>query len=288
MTPPTVHSPRQPGMQQKRSIVWLLFWLLSTSRIYPQVQPAPGRNNICNQGGTLCVKASVEQSVVRNPFYFEVHVRCPVQIVLTWELHDDSGEVLDQDQDGRLVFLVNKASESERTLAVRDFALAPAKASRGTLVLRAKTYSINGENHTLPELQIPMRIDRRTTKVTYAVPAGNEFSRAVIDSVESDSAHRIPMQAEVAFRTMNLMYVQPAMLGGSAAEAAARSYPGQGPFHVVDYSEADGTAHLTTLGSGWAGVTYYWTGLDYLLEKTLERQPGVRRVVHDKPPDFGQ
>lgn len=43
-----------------------------------------------------------------------------------------------------------------------------------------------------------------------------------------------------------------------------------------------------TLGDGWAGVTYYLTGLNYLLEKTVEHQAGVRKVVFDQHPDFGQ
>lgn len=77
------------------------------------------------------------------------------------------------------------------------------------------------------------------------------------------------------------------MLGGAAAEAAARDYPGQGPWHVINYSKAQGTAHLTIFGDGWAGVTYYLSGLNYLLTKTVEREPGARRVVFDKHPDFG-
>jgi len=276
-------------MQQKSmSTVWLLFWLISAPLIHAQDQRRPRRDRVCNQDGTLCVKGAVEQSVVQNPFYFEVQVRCPAQIVLAWELRDDSGQILDQDPDGGLAFLVNKPSASERTLAVRDFALAPAKTSRGKLVLRATTYSISGENHALPELSIPLRLETRTTNVSYAVPAGDEFSRAVIDRVESDPAHRAPMHAEVDWRTTTLLFVQPAMLGGAAAEAAARAYPSQALWHVINYSQAQGTAHLTILGGGWAGVTYYLTGLYYLLEKTVEHQPGVRRVVYDKRPDFGQ
>ena len=276
-------------MQQKSgSIVCLLFCLISTPLIHPQDQSGPRRNTICNQDGTLCVKGAVEQSLVQNPLYFEVQVRCPSHIELGWELRDDSGKVLDQDPAGRLAFLVNKASASERTLAVRDFALARAKSSHGKLVLHATTYSISGENHALPELSIPVRLDPRTTNVTYAAPASEEFSQAVKDSVESDPAHPVPIQAEVDWRTTILLYVQPAMLGGAAAEAAARADPSQGPWHVINYSKAQDTAHLTILGDGWAGVTYYLTGLTYLLEKTVEHQAGMRRVVFDRPPDFGQ
>lgn len=75
---------------------------------------------------------------------------------------------------------------------------------------------------------------------------------------------------------------------GAAAEAMARAYPGQGSWHVINYRNAQGTAHLTILGDGWAGVTYYLTGLNYLLEKTTQHAAGVRRVVFDRNPDFGQ
>jgi hypothetical protein len=78
------------------------------------------------------------------------------------------------------------------------------------------------------------------------------------------------------------------MLGGAAAEASARAYPGQGPWHVINYSNVQGNAHLTILGDGWAGVTYYLTGLSYLLERTTQHEAGVRRVVFDRHPDFGQ
>ena len=276
-------------MQRKpRSIVCLLFCLISTPFIHPQDQSRPRRNTVCNQDSTLCVKGAVEQSLIQNPLYFEVQVRCPSQIKLGWELRDASGKVLDQDPDGRLAFLVNKASASERTVAVRDFALAPAKSSHGMLLLHATTYSISGENHPLPELSIPVRLDPRTTNVSYAAPASDEFSQAVTNSVESDPAHPVAIQAEVDWRTTTLLYVQPAMLGGAAAEAAARADPSQGSWHVINYSKAQNTAHLTILGDGWAGVTYYLTGLTYLLEKTVEHQAGVRRVVFDRHPDFGQ
>jgi hypothetical protein len=239
------------------SIVSLLFCLISSTLVHPQDQSGPRRKSVCNQDGTLCVKASVEQSVVVNPLYFEIQVKSPEPIEFGWDLCDDSGKVLDQDPDGRLAFLVHKASASERTLAVRDFALAPARTNHGKLVLHATSISPSGGDHSLPELSIPVRIDPRTTNVTYAVPADDKFSEAVTDCVESNPAHRIPMKAKVDWRTTTLLYVRPAMLGGAAAEAAALADPGQGPWHVINYREAQGTSHLTTFGDGWAGVTYY-------------------------------
>jgi hypothetical protein len=279
----------QEGMRRKlTSTVWLLLWTNSTPLIPAQDQ-GRGGNRLCNRDGTLCVNTAVLQSVVQNPFYFEVDVRCPTQIELSWELRDNSGKLLDQDPEGRLAFLVSKQSASERTLAVRDFSLAPATTSRGKLLLHAAAYSIAGVKQPLPELSIPLHLDTRTTVVTYAVPADSSgFSQAVTNSVESDPPHRVAMQAEVDWRTTTLLYVQPAMLGGAAAEAAARTYPGQGPWHLVNYSKALHTAHLTIYGDGWAGVTYYLAGLDFLLDKTVEHLPGVRRVMHDMPPDFGQ
>ena len=251
----------------------------------------PHRNSkdhkrVCNQDGSLCLNAAMDHSLVQNPLYFKVHVRCADQVDLGWELRDDSGKILDQDPDGRLAFLVSKASASERTLAVRDYALAPAKSSHGRLVLHATAYSTGNNGHALPEFSIPVRLDTRITKVAYAVPVSDEFADAVTDNVESDPAHPVPMQAPVQWNTATLLYVKPATLGGAAAEAAARACGGQGPWHVINYRMAKGTAHLTIIGDGWAGVTYYLTGLDYLLEKTEEHRPGVRHVVFDPHPDF--
>ncbi len=49
---------------------------LGSSADSERAKPEP----TCNQDGTLCVKADVEQSVVVNPLYFEVRVRCSEQI----------------------------------------------------------------------------------------------------------------------------------------------------------------------------------------------------------------
>jgi hypothetical protein len=108
----------------------------------------------------------------------------------------------------------------------------------------------------------------------------------VIDSVESDPTHRV--RAEVDWRTTTLLFTKPAMIGGAAAEAAARAYPSQAVWRVVDYSETKSAAHLTMLGGAWAGVTYYLAGLHFLLEKTVEHRSGVRHVVYERRPDFGQ
>jgi hypothetical protein len=76
------------------AIVSLLFCLISTPLVRPQIQSKPKPKTTCNQDGTLCVKADVEQSVVVNPLYFEVRVRCSEQITLGWELRDDSGKLI--------------------------------------------------------------------------------------------------------------------------------------------------------------------------------------------------
>ena len=124
------------------------------------------------------------------------------------ELRDDSGKILDEDPDGRLAFLLTTASASDRTLGVRDFAIAPAASSHGVLVLHARRYSPGtGSRAVLPEVSIPVRLDLRTTRVMYAVPAGNAFGEAVVNNVESDSAHRVPMKAAVNWRSTTLLYV---------------------------------------------------------------------------------
>lgn len=245
--------------------------------------PAQAPMSICNRDRTLCVSPALRQSLIRNPLYFQVQVRSADPIILGWELRDDSGKVLDTDPQGDLAFLVKKLSSSERILAVRDFALTAANSAHGILILHA----IRRNNRTLPGLSIPVRLDRHTTTVTFAVPGGG-FSEAVINTVEADPSHPVPMQAAVDWLSTTLLYIQPSMVGGAAAESTARAYPGQGTWHVVRYRRTGDTVHLTIHGDGWAGVTYYLTGLHYLLEKTALHQPGVRRVVFGRPPDFGQ
>lgn len=266
-----------------------MLFLLSAPLIYPQDRSAPQRGTVCNQDGTLCVNTAVEQSVVQNPLYFEVEVTCADHLELGWELRDDSGKVLAQDKDGSLAFVIGRKSASQRTLAVRDFGLAPATTGHGKLVLQATAFSTSGEKHTLPELSIPVSIDLRTTNVTYAMQANTDaFSQAVATTTEADPAHPVPMQAEIQWRTKTVLYAPPAMQGGAGAEAAALADSGQGPWHVTNYGKVQDTVHITVLGEGWAGVSYYLTGLDYLLQKTAEHQPGVRHVVFDTSPDLGQ
>jgi hypothetical protein len=111
-------------MQRKsRSIAWLLFSLISTPLVQPEDQGGPRLNRVGNRGGTRCVKAAAEQSVIQNPLYFELQVKCPDQIELGWELRDDSGKVLDQDPAG-------SPSLSTRPLHRREFSPC------GTLSLR--------------------------------------------------------------------------------------------------------------------------------------------------------
>lgn len=246
-------------------------------------------NPLCNQDHSLCVNAAVAQSVIHNPLYFEVEVRSSDPVVLAWDLHDSSGTLLAQDSTGDLAFLLRKSSSTDRTLAVRDFALAPAKSTHGTLLLHPTAFNAAGDHLPLPQLSIPVQLDLRTTTVTYAVAADPDaFSQALDAAAESDPAHPIPMQAQIEWRTNTVLYTPPALLGGAAAEAAALADAGQGPWHLANYRQSKDTAHITIFGQGWAGVSYYLTGLDYLLQKTAEHQPGIRRVVFDSSPGPGQ
>lgn len=252
------------------------------------VRARSDHNTLCNQDGSLCVSTDLERAVVEIPLYFETRVKCPNDIVLGWELRDNAGKVLDQDRDGSLTFLVARASASERTIGVRDFALAPAKSNRGMLTLRATAIPPKGRHYSLPELSIPVHIETRTSNLTYAVPADQDkFSQAVNNSVENPS-HRIPIRTQLDWRTKTVLHVRPGMLGGAAAEAAARGEEDQSRWNVIDYSSAQGTAHLTIIGDGWAGVTYYLAGLDYLLQKTILHQAGVQNVIFDPHPDFAR
>ena len=253
---------------------------------HAQSQTAQGGRMICNRDGSICAGAGVGKTVIEIPFYFQVRLRCPDPVVLSWELRDASGTLLDQDPDGSLGFLAGRGSGLERTIGVRDFALGPAKASRGELTLHAT--AVTKDRRSLPGLSIPVHLDTRTSLVAYAVPADTNFSKAVIDSLDSLPAQGQPIQAEVRWSAKTTLHVRPGMMGGAAAEAAARAYEGQSAWHVIDYRKSHQAAHLTVIGSGWAGVSYYLAGLEYLLKRTVQRQANVRGVVFDTRPDFAK
>jgi hypothetical protein len=269
--------------------------LLSTATATEQAsgsQPPSKRGAarlICNGDHSTCVHASIQDQPVTIPFTFLVEVKCPREVSLDWELQDDTGQVLDNGVAGPLPFLLARKSATERTIEIRDFLLKPAKSQRGVLHLHPSIYGSGSENVDLPSLAIPLRLDMGTSTVTFAIPASEtDFSQAVIDSVESDPAHPVPMRAKVAWRSQTVMRVRPGSAGGAAAEASARYGSGQSPWHIVNYLMVGGIAHVTVLGDGWAGVSYYLCAFDYLVEKTVEHQPGVQHIDFDKTPDFGQ
>jgi hypothetical protein len=258
---------------------------MATAPLLGQDPKATVNSLICNQGGSVCVNSSLRNSVVEIPFYFAVLVKCTDEVTVGWELRDDSGELLDQDLEGRLAFLVTRTSSTERTLAVRDFFLLPAKSDHGLLILHITT---SGDQAELPGLSIPVKIDLRTSDVAYAVPANKEEFSGEVDDYVGSVTTRHPIQSKVIWRTESVLHVRPDMIGGAAAEAVARDNPGHSSWHVIDYRRDGATVHLTTFGDGWAGVTYYLVALNYQIEKTVENQPGVRHVVFDNPPMFGQ
>jgi hypothetical protein len=268
--------------------IWAAFSLvlwLATAPLLAQNPKGGAKNLICNEGGSVCVNSSLRNSMVEIPLYFAVQIKCPDEVTVAWELRDDSGKVLDQDLEGRLAFLVTRISSIERTLAVRDFFLLPAKSDHGQLILHSTTC---GDQKTLPDLSIPVKIDLRTSDVIYAVPANDEEFDAEVDDYVESGTTRHPIRSKVNWRTKSVLHVRSGMTGGAAAETVARDNPGQSSWHVIDYRRVGSTVHLTTFGDGWAGVTYYLVPLDYLIEKTVEHQPGVRHIAFDQPPDFGQ
>jgi hypothetical protein len=41
---------------------------------------------------------------------------------------------------------------------------------------------------------------------------------------------------------------------------------------------------VTLVADGWAGVTYYATEVNYLIEKSVLNLPGVKKLVFDRGP----
>ena len=67
---------------------------------------------------------------------------------------------------------------------------------------------------------------------------------------------------------------------GATAEAALRSKHGQQEqWHVTDWRQEGHIAHIKISGDGWAGSSSYWTGVQYLIRKSVARLPGIEKVV---------
>jgi hypothetical protein len=205
------------------------------------------------------------------------------QMEVTLEVADSTGQVLESTStnDDRSLFC--RDSQSPKTLRIRDYLLQPAKSTTGTMTLTPIHYDPSSGKTDLPGLTIPIHLDTTTSLVTILLPANNDDFNAeeAVWFGKLERRGEFSPKATLVKHTVTVMKVDSSHIVGATAAAAARAWPGQGPWHVID-SRLDGdTAHITITGDAWAGITYYLDELDFIIRKSLLGIHGVKRVQFD-------
>jgi hypothetical protein len=227
----------------------------------------------------------VTHSLVTNPFKIDVQVNSADEIQVAWEIRDNTGQVLESSSTYDHIEVVTRHSSPKSTLHIRDFIFTPAGSEQGTLTLTPSRYNIQTGKVDLPGIEFPVRLTTAKSLVTTLEPAdSNELHSAAISWVEGENHPKFNPQLKlIPHRVQVMQFGQDATIG-ITAEAVLRSGHGrQGPWHATRWHQDGSNAHLTIAGDGWAGVTYYLTQVNYLIEKSVLNLPGVKSVVFDRP-----
>ena len=162
------------------------------------------------------------------------------------------------------------------------FIFSTAKTEQGTLVLTPRRYTIETGAVSLTGITIPVRLTTERSTVTILEPANsNEPKGAVADWVEGEHHGDFKPKLKLIPSHIEIMRFDKAAVIGATAEAVLRSFASQGQWHVMHWQATGSTAHVTLVGSGWAGVTYYLTAVSYLIEKSVLNVPGIQKLVFD-------
>jgi hypothetical protein len=161
----------------------------------------------------------------------------------------------------------------------------PAKSGTGTLTPTPSRTNPSSGKTDLPALKIPIHLSTATTLLTVLLTADDaSFRSEVAEWVEGEQHEAFLPKSPFVQRTVTVMQVDPSHIVGATAEVAARAWPGQGIWHVVDSRREGDTAHITLLGDGWAGVAYYLAGLHAIISKSVVQIPGIKEVRFDDAP----
>jgi hypothetical protein len=268
-------------MLPSRSALLLpILFLLASKPAAPQTFAA-----LCNGPGLLCVSSALVRSQLSNPLDFTVIINSTEDIAVTWEVTDSTGLVLESNSADNFLLPLKSVTPQRKTLHIKDYFIKPAKSDIGMLTLTPTRRDSSGGKTDLPPLKIPVRLPTATTQLTFFLPNDGEAFRSEVSRyVDNQNQKDFSPKTPLAPHTVIVMQTNPDQLIGATAEAAARGYVGQGPWHLID-SRLDGdTAHLTLSGDGWAGVTYYLAGLKFLITKSVLNIPGIKHVEFDQPP----
>jgi hypothetical protein len=245
---------------------------------------AASSNSLCSNGRIICVSDSVANSLIENPFRIDVQVNSTDDIDVAWEIRDNGGQVLESSSTFDYADQPTENSTLGRMLHIVAFIFSTAETEQGTLILTPSRYTIETGAISLTGITIPVRLTTEKSIVTILEPANsNELKGAVTEWVEGEHHGEFNPKLKLIPRHIEIMRFDKAAIIGATAEAVLRSFPSQGQWHVIRWQATGSTAHVTLVGSGWAGVTYYLTSVSYLLEKSVLNLPGIRKLVFDTP-----
>lgn len=238
--------------------------------------------DLCSKGKIICVSESVTNSLVNSPFRIDVQVNSADDIEVAWEIRDSTGQVLESSSTGDYVDQPTQNFSLGRVLHIQAFIFTPAKAGRGTLTLTPSRYTIQTGGVNLPGITVPVRLATATSTITILEPKNpDDLKDAASEWVQGEKHPEFDPKLKLVARRIEVMQFAPAAIIGATAEAVLRSWPGQGAWHVVGWRQSGSTAHLTLVGSGWAGVTYYETEISYLIKQSVLNLPGIKKIVFD-------
>jgi len=252
------------------------------SRGNSETRAANGSNSICASGRIICVSKSVTNSLVSNPFSIDLQVNSADDIQVGWEIRDGSGQILESSSTGDYVNQPTKDFSLGRMLHVQAFIFTPAKSERGTLTLTASGSKVRAGEIDTPEITIPVRFTTARSTITMLLPNDpDDLKEAASDWVQGEKHPKFSPKLNLVTRQIEIMTFDQTAVIGATVEAVLRAWPGQGVRHVTHWSQNGSVAHVTIVADGWAGVTYYATEVDYLIEKSVLNLPGIEKVVFD-------
>lgn len=237
-------------------------------------------NLLCNEGRIICVSQSAEYSLISSPLKVAVEVNSSDDIQLGWEVNDSTGQTLESGSTYECPVEAAVKGTSKR-FDITDYVLQPSKSDSGRLVLSPSRFNTLSGKTDLPKLKIPVRLDTATTVLTILLPKNShEYQGEVITSINEGEADFVPKTPLVP-QSVTVMKVEKNGIMAATAEAVLRAMPGQSPYHVTGFDVHDRTAHVKISGNAWAGVSFYWRSISFLVKKSLLQFPNIREVVFD-------
>lgn len=245
-----------------------------------------GAKDLCTKDEIICVSKTVTDSFVNNPFRLDVQVNSTDDIDVAWEIRDSTGQVLESSSTNDYVNQPTEDFALGRTLHIQAFIFTPARSERGTLTLTPKRYSIQTGEVNLPGAAIPVRLTTAKSTVRILEPAKpDELKGAVSDWVQSEHHEDHPefkAKLKLVARDIEIMRLNRTEILGATVAAVLRSWPGQGSWHLAHWQQRGSTAHVTLVGDGWAGVTYYATEVSYLIQESVLHLPGITKIIFER------